>query len=61
MPAARTLDNTLADKRFAKNKLERAISDAAYAFDSYAEEMEQAALMAEAKKHLSNVNVRDRR
>lgn len=49
-----TLDNTLAEeiKRFAKNKLERAISDAAYAFDSYAEEMEQAALMAEAKKHL---------
>ena len=35
-----------------KNKLERAISDAAYASGSYALEMEQTALMAEAKTNL---------
>ena len=49
-----TLDALLAEemKRLGKNKLERAISDAAYASGSYGSEMEQAALMAEAKKHL---------
>lgn len=49
-----TLDETLADemKRLGKNKLERAISDTAYASGSYAEEMEQASLMSEAKKYL---------
>jgi hypothetical protein len=35
-------------KRLARNKLERAISDAAYANGSYAEEMEQDALLTEA-------------
>ena len=35
-------------KRLARNKLERAISDAAYANGSYASEMEQEALLTEA-------------
>ena len=45
-----TLDETTAEKmkRLARNKLERAISDAAYANGSYAEEMEQDALLTEA-------------
>ena len=45
-----TLDEATAEKmkRLARNKLERAISDAAYANGSYADEMEQDALLAEA-------------
>ena len=45
-----TLDEATAEKmkRLARNKLERAISDAAYANVSYAEEMEQDALLTEA-------------
>ena len=45
-----TLDEVTAEKmkRLARNKLERAISDAAYASDSYADEMEQDALLREA-------------
>ena len=45
-----TLDEVTAEKmkRLARNKLERAISDAAYANVSYAEEMEQDALLTEA-------------
>lgn len=49
-----TLDPAIADemKRLGQNKLERAISNATYASGSYAEEMAQVALMAEAKKNL---------
>lgn len=45
-----TLDEATAEKmkRLARNKLERAISDAAYANGSYADEMEQDALLTEA-------------
>ena len=45
-----TLNEATAEKmkRLARNKLERAISDAAYANGSYAEEMEQDALLTEA-------------
>ena len=45
-----TLDEATAEKmkRLARNKLERAISDAAYASGSYADEMEQDALLREA-------------
>ena len=45
-----TLDEATAEKmkRLARNKLERAISDAAYANGSYADEMEQDALLAAA-------------
>lgn len=45
-----TLDEATADKmkRLARNKLERAISDVAYASGSYADEMEQDALLREA-------------
>ena len=45
-----TLDEATAKKmkRLARNKLERAISDAAYANGSYADEMEQDALLTEA-------------
>ena len=45
-----TLDEATAEKmkRLARNKLERAISDAAYANGSYADEMEQDALLREA-------------
>ena len=45
-----TLDDATAEKmrRLAKDKLERAISDAAYANGSYASEMEQEALLNEA-------------
>ena len=45
-----TLDEVTAEKmkRLARNKLERAISDAAYASGSYADEMEQDALLREA-------------
>ena len=45
-----TLDEVTAKKmkRLARNKLERAISDAAYANGSYADEMEQDALLAAA-------------
>lgn len=45
-----TLDEATAEKmkRLARNKLERAISDAAYASGSYADEMEQDALLSEA-------------
>ena len=45
-----TLDEATAEKmkRLARNKLERAISDATYANGSYASEMEQEALLAEA-------------
>ena len=45
-----TLDDVTAEKmkRLARNKLERAISDAAYANGSYADEMEQDALLAAA-------------
>ncbi len=44
-----TLDEATAEKmkRLARNKLERAISDAAYANGSYADEMEQDALLRE--------------
>lgn len=44
------LDEATAEKmkRLARNKLERAISDAAYANGSYADEMEQDALLTEA-------------
>jgi len=47
-----TLDEATAEKmkRLARNKLERAISDAGYAAGSYADEMEQEALFAEAMK-----------
>ena len=37
-------------KRFARNKMERAISDAVYANGSYADEMEQEALLTEATR-----------
>lgn len=49
-----TLDSELASvmKRLAKDKMLRAISDATYAKESYETEMEQATLMAEAKKLL---------
>ena len=45
-----TLNEATAEKmkRLARNKLERAISDAAYANGSYADEMEQDALLTEA-------------
>ena len=45
-----TLDEATAEKmkRLARNKLERAISDAAYATSNYADEMEQDALLTEA-------------
>jgi len=45
-----TLDEATAEKmkRLARNKLERAISDAAYANGSYADEMEQDTLLTEA-------------
>jgi hypothetical protein len=45
-----TLDEVTAEKmkRLARNNLERAISDAAYASGSYADEMEQDALLREA-------------
>ncbi len=45
-----TLDEATAEKmkRLARNKLERAISDAAYATGNYADEMEQDALLTEA-------------
>ena len=45
-----TLNEATAEKmkRLSRNKLERAISDAAYANGSYAEEMEQDALLTEA-------------
>ena len=44
-----SLDETTAEKmkRLARNKLERAISDAAYANGSYADEMEQDTLLTE--------------
>ena len=47
-----TLDEATAEKmkRLARNKLERAISDTGYATGSYADEMEQEALLAEAMK-----------
>ena len=37
-------------KRLAKRKMQQAISDVAYAQGSYAAEMEQAALLTEAKE-----------
>jgi hypothetical protein len=44
------LDEATAEKmkRLARNKLERAISDSAYANGSYTDEMEQDALLTEA-------------
>lgn len=47
-----TLDETTAEKmkRLARNKMERAISDATYASCSYADEMEQEALLTEATR-----------
>ncbi len=47
-----TLDEATAEKmkRLARNKMERAISDAAYANGSYADEMEQEALLTEATR-----------
>jgi hypothetical protein len=47
-----TLDEATAKKmkRLARNKMERAISDAAYANGSYADEMEQDALLTEATR-----------
>ena len=49
-----TLDEQTADvmKALAKDKLERAILDVAYANGSYEKEMEQATLLEEAKKKL---------
>ena len=50
----RTLDKQTADvmKQLAKDKLERAIFDVAYAKGSYEKEMEQATLKKEAKRKL---------
>ena len=50
----RTLDQDAAAvmKRLAKRKMQQAISDVAYAQGSYAAEMEQAALLAEAKAEM---------
>ena len=47
-----TLDEATAEKmkRLARNKMERAISDAVYASGSYADEMEQEALLTEATR-----------
>ena len=39
-------------KRLAKRKMQQAISDVAYAQGSYAAEMEQTALLAEAKAEM---------
>ena len=49
-----TIEKEVADvmKRLAKNKLERAISNHAYATGTYKAEMEQEALFAEAQKYL---------
>ena len=50
-----TLDQDAAAvmKRLAKRKMQQAISDVAYAQGSYAAEMEQAALLAEAKAEMN--------
>ena len=50
-----TLDEQIAAvmKRLAKDKLERAILDVAYAKDSYEKEMEQTALLNEAKANMT--------
>lgn len=49
-----TMDEQLAAimKKLAKDKMQRAVSDVRYAQDSYAAEMEQDALLAEAKGKL---------